>query len=441
MRSLMRCVTVGVAAAAGAWALTAGMVTTAAAATAAAATTTAAAATVAGVEAPLPANAASDPDVSVNSVSCASAGNCTAVGSYTDSSGNLQGLLLTRAAGTWAGVEAPLPAGAASDPIVLANSVSCASAGNCTAVGRYTDSSGNQQGLLLTQTRGTWRAVKAPLPAGAAARPDVSVNSVSCASARTCTAVGSYADSSRNQQGLLLTRTAGTWRAVKAPLPAGAAAHSFVTLSSVSCASAGTCTAVGGYASSSGDILGLLLTRTTGTRTGGTWKAAKAPLPAGAAANPFVMLSSVSCASAGNCTAVGNYIGSSGSLLGLLLTRTGGTWRAVKAPLPAGAAARPDVSVNSVSCASARTCTAVGRYTGSSGNQQGLLLTWTGATWRAVKAPLPAGAAASPFAALSSVSCASARTCTAVGNYTDSSGGRQGLLVTQTSYYPPQHLR
>jgi hypothetical protein len=56
------------------------------------------------------------------------------------------------------------------------------------------------------------------------------------------------------------------------------------------------------------------------------------------------------------------------------------------------------------------------------------------------QAPMPA-AAANPFVTLSSVSCASARTCTAVGNYTDSSGGRQGLLVTQTSYYPPQHLR
>jgi hypothetical protein len=60
MRRLMRCVTVAVAAAAGVWALTAGMVTAAAGATGVAAT-------VAGVEARLPANAASDPGVLVNS--------------------------------------------------------------------------------------------------------------------------------------------------------------------------------------------------------------------------------------------------------------------------------------------------------------------------------------------------------------------------------------
>jgi hypothetical protein len=254
------------------------------------------------------------------------------------------------------------------------------------------------------------------------------VNSVSCASAGNCTAVGSYADSSRNLQGLLLTRTAGTWKATKAPLPAGAAADPDASANSVSCASAGNCTAVGSYADSSGNLQGLLL-----TQTAGTWKAAKAPLPAGAAAHPFIMLSSVSCASAGNCTAVSRYTDSSGNQQGLLLTQTAGTWKATKAPLPAGAAANPAVTLSSVSCASAGNCTAVGSYTGSSGNQQGLLLTQTPGTWKAAKAPLPTGAAADPFADLSSVSCASPGNCTAGGNYADSSGNRQGLLVTRTS--------
>jgi hypothetical protein len=106
-------------------------------------------------------------------VSCASAGNCTAVGTYFDSSsGNSQGLLLTQTAGTWAtGTEAPLPANAASTPAVKLLSVSCASAGNCTAVGTYIHSSGSRQGLLLTQTAGTWATgTQAALPTGA--QPD-----------------------------------------------------------------------------------------------------------------------------------------------------------------------------------------------------------------------------------------------------------------------------
>src|SRR5438105_2769082 len=84
-----------------------------------------------GVEATLPAGAGSDPAVSLKSVSCASAGNCSAVGDYSDSSNKHNGLLLRETGGTWAtGVEASLPANAGSTPFVALTSVSCASAGN-----------------------------------------------------------------------------------------------------------------------------------------------------------------------------------------------------------------------------------------------------------------------------------------------------------------------
>jgi hypothetical protein len=69
-----------------------------------------------------------------------------------DNSGNTQGLLITETGGTWAaGVEAALPANAAASNGREAeiSSVSCASPGNCSAVGTYSDSSGTTQGLLL----------------------------------------------------------------------------------------------------------------------------------------------------------------------------------------------------------------------------------------------------------------------------------------------------
>ncbi len=53
-------------------------------------------------------------------------------------------------------VEAILPAGAGSNPEANMDSVSCVSAGDCTAVGGYTDSSGNVQGVLSSETSGTW---------------------------------------------------------------------------------------------------------------------------------------------------------------------------------------------------------------------------------------------------------------------------------------------
>ena len=115
-----------------------------------------------GMQAVLPANALTTnrQDVGIAGPSCPSAGNCTAVGSYTDSAGNGEGLLLTETAGVWAnGVEMALPANAGGG----LGSVSCASAGNCSAVGEYSESSGDIQGLLLTETAGVWTTAVIPL--------------------------------------------------------------------------------------------------------------------------------------------------------------------------------------------------------------------------------------------------------------------------------------
>jgi hypothetical protein len=437
----------------------------------------------------LPANNATNGFVSLFSVSCASAGNCGAAGVYDDTSGGRQGLLLTETAGTWgSGIEAMLPANAAAGAgqFVLLYSVSCASAGNCSAVGQYTDSSGADQGLLLTETAGRWATgVEADLPDNAAtSNPGPAVFSVSCASAGNCSAVGSYTDSSGADQGLLLTETAGTWGSgIEAMLPANAAtgAGQRGDILSVSCASAGNCSAVGNYDSNTG-VQGLLLTETEGTWGTGV----EAALPANAVAgSDTVSLSSVSCASAGNCSAVGTYqepstCDRSQPAQGLLLTETAGTWgTGVKAVLPADAyAPSPDVWLGgsgdntTVSCASAGNCSAVGGYTHSTAGGGGLLLSETAATWRKgvetpraalssvscpsrgncgavgwgvlltetaghwtdIEAALPADAAtgAGQYVELPSVSCASAGNCSAVGLYIDSSGNYQGLLLDST---------
>jgi hypothetical protein len=478
MRDLIRR-GVSLAAAAGACVLAAGMV-------AGLPGTAAAATTLTAVEAPLPANAGASPYPNMASVSCASVGNCTAVGVYTDSSGNAQGLLLTQTAGTWAsGVEAPLPANAgAYQQGVYLYDVSCAAAGNCTAVGYYTDSAGHSQGLLLTQTSGTWATgVEAPLPANAGPSPvysPMSLTSVSCASAGNCTAVGYYTDSAGHSQGLLLTQTSGTWATgVEMALPADAGPRANAGAGAVSCVSAGNCTATGGYTDSSGAGHGLLL-----TQTADTWGAGIEPvMPANAATNSGGDLGSLSCSSAGNCTVVGQYTDPSGDSWGLVLTQTAGTWGAgIEAPLPAGAIPGLGTSVASVSCSSPGNCTATGAYGGSTG-EEGLLLTQTDGTWATgveASPPTPSGwvtlvdsvscASAGNCTAvtaantglvvtqtdgtwatgvvpafpggsttgyMNSVSCASAGNCTIVGEYIDNSGNYQGLLVSQTTQTQP----
>ena len=377
-------------------------------------------------EAPLPANAAADRYAFLDSVACPSASSCVAAGAYADSSGRDQGLLVTGSGMSWTAAEAPLPANAAADPNVLLNSVACASASSCVATGDYTDSSGSTQGLLVTGSGMSWTAAEAPLPANAAADPDVWPGSVACASASSCVAAGYYTDSSGNTQALLVTGSGTSWTAAEAPLPANAVAEREISQPSVACPSASSCVATVRYTDSSGNVHALLV-----TGSGTSWTAAEAPLPANAAADPGDTLDSVACASASSCVAAGVYTDSSGNTQALLVTGSGTSWTAAEAPLPANAAAADrDVDLASVTCASASSCVVAGTYTTPRATGRGCWLPGRVRRGLRPRHRSPANAAADPVAGLGSVACASASSCVTAGTYYDSSGNHQGLLVT-----------
>jgi hypothetical protein len=363
-------------------------------------------------------------------VSCNSPGNCSAVGTYLDNDNNEQGLLLTDRGGSWTPAEASLPAGSVGLPML--NAVSCSSPGDCTAVGTFLDASGDDQGLLLTETNGTWATgVQASLPADAA--PDLSgagvtLSAVSCAAPGDCTAVGTYPDSSGDQQGLLLTETGGSWSQGVEATPLGVQ----VSINSVSCTSPGNCVAAGNDTPVFGDLSeGLLLTETNGTWATGV----VAPAPAGGTSEN---VSAVSCATAASCSAVGTYFDSSGNEQALALSDASGAWTPTEVSQPADSATDdPVAAFASVSCASAGNCAAVGTYADDDSNQHGLLVDETGGSWDpgGTEASMPAAATPggdpnSVF--LSSVSCASAGNCSAVGAYSDASGNEQGWLLTES---------
>ena len=256
------------------------------------------------------------------------------VGGYLNNQNYRDGVLLSQTDGRWArGMKQPLPADALRPrprlrlPDNAPTSVSCASAGNCTAVGFYTafDTTVQRQGLLLTKVNGAWgRGVRAPLPADAY-HGQVELNSVSCSTAGNCTAVGSYQDEEIDLPGVLLTQANGEWGpGVRAALPASVwLAHTrseqTVELPAVSCSSPGNCTAVGLYRRlGTPRAEGLLLTQTDGKWATGI----PAPLPANHDRRQVTLathlyLDSVSCASPGNCTAVGNYVARNGHQQGL----------------------------------------------------------------------------------------------------------------------------
>jgi hypothetical protein len=383
----------------------------------------------AGIQAMLPGDAASNPNVSASSVSCPSVGSCTTVGSYNIDPTHTQAVVFTETSGTWGpGIKVALPAGAASGGL---DSVSCPSTGNCTAVGLYTDGSGHLFGLIATETSGTWApAIQAPLPSNAASpNPSALLSSVSCPSAGNCAAVGNYNHDS-GTHGLLLTETGGTWSAQEATLPAGALANPVASLISVSCPAAGSCGAVGTYLDAGGYQAVLL------SEASGTWgQGVKATLPS-PASSPGVSMSSVSCPAPGDCSAGGGFLDSANHHEGVLLNESSGTWApGVAVTLPTGAATDPLVNVLSVSCPAVGECSAVGNYEDNAGHFQGLLLTESSGTWAAgMEAVLPSNAGnQGPHFAIRSVSCASAGDCDAVGNYTDGSSVSQGVFLTESS--------
>jgi hypothetical protein len=386
----------------------------------------------AGVELTPPANAAAAPQVFVDDLSCPSAGDCTAIGSYTDSSGHRQGFVLSESSGTWGqAAEVALPANAATDPQVGLMSLSCPSAGDCSAVGSYTDSSGDVQGFVLDETSGAWAtASEVGLPAGAASNPKVSLVRVSCPTAGNCGAIGYYTDSSTIQRGLLLSETAGTWSTgVEVSLPADAAPAEGLDLNDVACPAAGDCTVVGEYYDSSIHLHGLLVSETSGTWGAG----AEATPPADASANGDVLLSRVACPSLGNCTAVGAYDAGSDNRQGMVLSQTSGTWgTATAAPLPAGAGSNQDVFLNDLACPSVDNCTAYGDYFDTGGASRGLLLTEASGTWAALEAPAPVNAGSS-LDLSAPISCASAGNCALASGYTDAAGHNEGWFLTQSA--------
>jgi hypothetical protein len=147
----------------------------------------------------MPASAAANPQVLLfgfQGISCASVGNCATGGQYLDRSGKYQGFLVNEVHGAWRGSsELILPDGALQTShnggVV---SVSCSTAGNCSAGAAYLDAAGNYQALIVNEVGNVWRAgAKLTLPANAASvGVGGGVYALACQRGGACSAVGSY---------------------------------------------------------------------------------------------------------------------------------------------------------------------------------------------------------------------------------------------------------
>lgn len=389
----------------------------------------------------------------VRSLACPAAGKCAAVGLA-----GLQHVVhLSESGREWklGGVELPsdaAPVTPPSGPSPSLASVSCASVGNCVAVGGYFAANHTMRPLLVADDGGTWGAgVEPQPPASADTSPDpnqpgvgAGLSLVACPAARDCTAIGSYTDKDNGHDYYpwVVSESAGNWsQGAALLLPADAATHGdtevgsspFFGFTGLSCPSVGNCTASGGYEDKNGAEEGLIL-----REIDGVWsRAVKSPLPPKGVPNsepnafntPIV---SLSCATPKDCSAVGWYVvGKSTTYHGLLLSERSGKWTASGIVLSANVKAPGGVFLTSVSCPSRGNCLAAGYYAGNR-KTHGLIVRERDGKWmRAVNAALPKNAATSSkqHTFLNSVTCGSASACLVGGDYKDRFSRVQGLLL------------
>jgi hypothetical protein len=365
----------------------------------------------------------------VSDVSCATAGYCLAVGSYADRGGHEQGFVAVEQNGRWRRAIA-VPGLASLGGSGSVSSVSCASAGNCTAIGLYSDPGGLLQLFAVSQRHGRWSKA-AEVPGLGALNPagnetySVGVSQVSCASAGSCAAGGFYTDKAGNQQGFVASEQAGGWGKVM-PVPGLAALNKGgdAEVASVSCGAAGNCAAGGGYVTG-GDIgQGFIAVERNGRWGKATGVPGLAKLNAGFNAE----VASVSCVSAGNCAAVGTYGDPYGA--GFVASEKNGVWGKATTLGLVGRLAGGDA----VSCASAGNCAAGGYYSNSSGSvTQGWVAVERHGRWgNGIEMPARGTLNKGGGALVSSVSCPAADRCSAAGFYTGRSGHLQAFVVSQT---------
>jgi hypothetical protein len=239
------------------------------------------------------------------------------------------------------------------------------------------------------------------------------LRAVSCPDAASCTAVGEYFAGGGTELTLAEHWNGSAWVIQSTPNPAGA---TLSLLRGVSCTSASACTAVGGLGSP-------LAERWNGS----TWTIQPIASLSGATSTT---LNGVSCPSATSCLAVGHWV-NGGHTLALAERWNGSSWF-FELP-PDRSSSSNDLSA--VSCPAPAACSAVGTFADPITGRTKTLGEFSPGTasWTLTNTPSPG----QTHSFLDSVSCATATSCAAIGDFDDIRGTETtlGAFGTGTSWF------
>jgi hypothetical protein len=338
------------------------------------------------------------------SVSCGADSSCEAVGSFVNSNGKRVALAESWDGHGWTVQEVPLPEGFLTESTpdqndAILESVSCASASACIAVGAW-DAGPNAAPFAERWNGQSWTEQDLPPSLGDSDFGQPRATGVSCPSVDDCQTVGNY-----NSPAGLLPRADG-WNGSRwtsesispGPLsPSGDYAEYVVQ--SLYCVSSSWCAGVG--SNESGALVDVW--------EDGRWKIQSAFASGGA-------LSGVWCWSAASCVAIG------GRGLSTLAERWNGERWSAQPSANIGASD----TMNGLACAASAPagCVAIGTWRPEqNGPTYPLAESWNGTGW--TRQAMPSGISGQ----LNSISCTSDRTCIAVGS--------SGTATLAESYVAP----
>jgi hypothetical protein len=289
-------------------------------------------------------------------------------------------------------------------------SISCGSAKSCLAVGTYiNNSTGNPSPVARAWNGAKWKSVVIHAPKGTSFD---GLSGVSCKSATYCLVMGDdTVNASGDSRAFAVIWNGSAVSA--APLPPVPAGVTDTALTGVSCVAVKSCVAAG-------------VSETNGISVGTsgapkvvveTWNGMRWSLHAYPVANSLMpSVTGLSCVSLTHCMISGETFPATGSgILQLLYSWNGKTLTAMKVPAPSGL--KP-LFVMGVSCTSTSSCAVVGDGTAGSNSVKlhGYAETWNGKVWTAAKLTWPK---ADQAEALEDVSCtyskAAGTQCVAVG--------------------------
>jgi|GEM_PF-2852343 len=295
-------------------------------------------------------------DYSWNAISCSDATDCVAVANYIGANATGYPAILQETAGTWNKLAVTWPSAAANGSVT---DVSCAG-GVCEISGSGNTSLAKSPALVVTVTGSSATVTLPTLPAGVV---DQSFNSVSCVSSTWCLFGGSQDTTNGTSQAISTVDAASTFTTSVLSTPA---TYTAFMLDDVSCSDVSVCAALGDASTSKTDVI-------VGSRWNGTsWSSAVVSVPKSLTG---LSAESLSCFSATSC------VGLTGSPLsstaGVEVALAGTTWSVSTLSGPAGGQ-NPELLGGA--CLAANSCEFVGDAEVSS-NLVPIMDFGNGSTW------------------------------------------------------------